>query len=379
MNKKEVLEIRKQFSPDNCAITRICGCYVDHEKNIIMRSKDAFLSLPEEEEFKYFDILRHTLSGKLGKNLVELEFSNEEEAAGGKQEFLLKLRDSRLEDDALIDQFYEKVIQSFEYVENYFIILVSSTYDIPGKASDGTQMFDSSDEVYCHIMCSICPVKLAKPGLSYVPEKNTVESRDRDWVIGAPINGFLFPAFNDRSTDIHHALAYEKKPDNSKEEFYSEMFGTDLPIAPDTQKEIFQDILEEVLDSSGSYDTVKNIFDEVCEFEDENKDNPEPPALEKGDIRRILSDSGVTEEGLKKFDAEYDRRAGAGTKLLVSNILNTKQFHIDSPDVTVKVDPERTDLVETKIVDGRQCIVIAVNDRVEVNGINVHTLLHNKN
>lgn len=157
------------------------------------------------------------------------------------------------------------------------------------------------------------------------------------------------------------------------------MFGTDLPIAPDTQKEIFQDILEEVLDSSGSYNTVKNIFDEVCEFEDENKDNPEPPALEKGDIRRILSDSGVTEEGLKKFDAEYDRRAGAGTKLLVSNILNTKQFHIDSPDVTVKVDPERTDLVETKIVDGRQCIVIAVNDRVEVNGINVHTLLHNKN
>ena len=145
MNKKEVLEIRKQFSPDNCAITRICGCYVDHEKNIVMKSKDAFLSLAEEEEFKYFDILRRTLSGKLGKNLVELEFSNEEEASGGKQEFLLKLRDSRLEDDALIDQFYEKVIQSFEYVENYFIILVSSTYDIPGKASDGTKMFDSSD------------------------------------------------------------------------------------------------------------------------------------------------------------------------------------------------------------------------------------------
>ena len=56
MNKKEILEIRKQFTPANCAITRICGCYVNHEKEKICQSKQAFLSMPEEEAYKYFDI-----------------------------------------------------------------------------------------------------------------------------------------------------------------------------------------------------------------------------------------------------------------------------------------------------------------------------------
>nr|DAM33973.1 MAG TPA: protein of unknown function (DUF4317) [Caudoviricetes sp.] len=48
MNKKEIAEIKKQFTPVNCTITRICGCYVDAEKNKKTKIKEAFLSLPEE-------------------------------------------------------------------------------------------------------------------------------------------------------------------------------------------------------------------------------------------------------------------------------------------------------------------------------------------
>ena len=124
MNKKEVLEIRKQFSPKNCAITRICGCYVDHEKNKKMESKEAFLSLPEEEAFKYFDIFKKTLSGSIGKTMINMEFPIDAEMPGGTQEFLLKLRDSRLEDDMLLEEFYDKVIATYEYAENYYIILM---------------------------------------------------------------------------------------------------------------------------------------------------------------------------------------------------------------------------------------------------------------
>lgn len=76
MNKKEILEIRKQFTPANCAITRICGCYVDHEKEKKMESKEAFLSLPEEEAFKYFDIFKKTLSGTVGKKYIEYGISD---------------------------------------------------------------------------------------------------------------------------------------------------------------------------------------------------------------------------------------------------------------------------------------------------------------
>ena len=152
MNKKEILEIRKQFTPANCAITRICGCYVDHEKNKKMESKEAFLSLPEEEAFKYFDIFKKTLSGTVGKNMLNMEFPLDAEMPGGTQEFLLKLRNSKLEDDMLLEEFYDKVIATYEYAENYYIILIHAMYDIPGRTSDDLEMFDASDEVYEYLI-----------------------------------------------------------------------------------------------------------------------------------------------------------------------------------------------------------------------------------
>ena len=95
MNKKEISEIKKQFTPANCSITRICGCYVDAEKNKKTKIKEAFLSLPEEEMFKYFDIFKKTMSGRLGKDLINLEFPLAQEKEDGTQEFLMRIRASK--------------------------------------------------------------------------------------------------------------------------------------------------------------------------------------------------------------------------------------------------------------------------------------------
>ena len=170
MNKKEISEIKKQLTPANCNITRICGCYVDAEKNKKTELKEAFLSLSEEEMFKYFEIFKKTLSGTLGKNLMNMEFPLAEEKEGGKHEFLMKLRASKLKDDALIESFYDKIIENYDYPENYYIILVHAVYDIPGRTSDGIDMDDASEEIYEHLLCSICPVKLSKAGLCYNAE-----------------------------------------------------------------------------------------------------------------------------------------------------------------------------------------------------------------
>ena len=192
MNKKEISEIKKQFSPANCAITRICGCYVDADKNKKTELKEAFLSLSEEEMFKYFEIFKKTLSGTLGKNLMNMEFPLEEEMEGGRHEFLMKLRKSKLKDDALLESFYDKIIENYDYPENYYIILIHAVYDIPGKTSDGIEMDDASEEIYEHILCSICPVKLSKAGLCYNAEANLIQDRIRDWIVEMPENGFLF-------------------------------------------------------------------------------------------------------------------------------------------------------------------------------------------
>ena len=374
MNKKEVLEIRKQFTPRNCAITRICGCYVDHEKNKKLESKDAFLSLPEEEAFKYFDIFKKTLSGTIGKNMLNMEFPLDAEMPGGTQEFLLKLRNSRLEDDMLLEEFYDKVIATYEYGENYYIILIHAMYDIPGKSTDDLEMFDASEDVYEYLLMSICPVSLSKAGLCYNAEDNRIEDRVRDWIVDMPDKGFLFPAFNDRNTDLHSVLYYTKKSEDLQPEMIEQLLGAQMPMSADTQKETFQMIIEDTLGEDGDYETVRNIHETLNDLIEEHKEEPEPLKLDKRDVKKIFEQSGVSAEKMENFDRNYEENAGEKTSLLASNIAETRKFNIETPDIIIKVNPDRADLVETRIIDGRQCLVIPVDDHIEVNGINVRTM-----
>jgi len=376
MNKKEVTEIKKQFTPNNCAITRICGCYVDGEKDKKATFKDAFLSLPEEEMFKYFDLFRKALSGTVGKNLLNMEFPLATENEGGTQEALLKLRDSRLTDDHLLDEFYTRVIDSYDYAENYLILLVHAVYDIPGKSSDGSEMFDASDEVYDYIHCIFCPVKLSKPALSYYADENIFHERIRDWIVEMPDAGFLFPAFNDRSSDIHSLLYYSKNAENLDNGLTDNLLGCVPPLTAGNQKEAFKILIEETLADTCSYDVVKNIHENLNELIEQHADNPEPLELDKAEVKYLFQKSGVEDEQMETFDEQFDAAAGEHTTLLAGNVASTKKFEIKTAEITISVNPEFADLVETRVIDGRTCIVIGVDDHVEINGIQAKTIIN---
>lgn len=376
MNKKEVTEIKKQFTPNNCAITRICGCYVDGEKDKKATFKDAFLSLPEEEMFKYFDLFRKALSGTVGKNLLNMEFPLSTESEGGTQEALLKLRDSRLTDEHLLEEFYTRVIDSYNYAENYLILLIHAVYDIPGKASDGSEMFDASDEVYDYIHCIFCPVKLSKPALSYYADENIFHERIRDWIVEMPDAGFLFPAFNDRSSDIHSLLYYSKNAENLDNGLTDNLLGCVPPLTAGNQKEAFKILIEETLADTCSYDVVKNIHENLNELIEQHADNPEPLELDKAEVKYLFQKSGVEEEQMETFDEQFNAAAGESTTLLASNVASTKKFEIKTAEITISVNPEFADLVETRVIDGRTCIVIGVDDHVEINGINAKTIMN---
>ena len=371
MNKKEISEIKKQFTPANCAITRISGCYVDGEKNKKTKLKEAFLSLSEEEAFKYFEIFRKTLSGTIGKNLINMNFPLEQEKEGGAQEFLLRLRASKLQDDALVDEFYDRIIDSYDYGENYYIILIHAVYDIPGKSSDGLEMFDASDEIYDHILCSICPVKLSKAGLCYNAETNNIEDRIRDWIVEMPDLGFLFPVFNDRSTDIHGILYYSKNAEQLRSTFVDQLFGCEVPLSAGGQRDTFNTLVEETLGEDCAYDTVMNIHEKLNEWVESQKDSPDPAILTKPEVKRLFEECGVEEEKLEDFDARYEATAGEDASLMAANITNTRRMEIKTPDVVIHVDPDRAELVETRVIDGRRCLVIPMEDNVEINGIRV--------
>lgn len=371
MIKSEVNEIKRLYTPSNCSITRICGCYVDGEKNKKTEFKEAFLSLPEEEIFKYFELLRKTLSGSLGRNLLNLDIPLAREQEGETQDFLLRLRDSKLKDDALLEEFYDRIIGSYDFVGNYLILVIHDTYDVPGKASDGITMDDASDTVFEYILCCICPVNLSKPGLSYIAETNEFHNRVRDWVVEVPETGFMFPCFNDRCADIHSTLYYSKNTEEPHPEFVEGILGCNLPLSAGTQKETFQALIEETLGEDVDYEVVKNIHENLAEMIEEHKEIPEPLVLDKHQVKNLFEKSGVEEEKLTDFERLYDAAAGEDTALFVDNVANTRTFEVKTPDVIVKVNPERADLVNTLLLEGRRCLVIEINDHVEVNGITI--------
>ena len=305
--------------------------------------------------------------------MLNLEFPLSSEEEGGTQEFLLRLRNSKLKDDALLDEFYDRVIGSYEYVGNYLILLIHDAYDVPGKTLDGLTMDDASDTVFEYILCCICPVNLSKPGLSYNAEINEFHNRVRDWIVEMPETGFLFPSFNDRCTDIHSTLYYSKNPEEAHSEFVDGILGAVLPMSAGSQKETFQALIEETLGEEAEYEIVKNIHENLTEMIEEHKEIPEPLMLDKQQVKNLFEKSGVQEEKLNDFDKLYDTAAGEHTSLMVNNVANTRTFEVKTPDVVVKVNPDRADLVNTMTLEGKRCLVIEINDHVEVNGIAIKT------
>ncbi len=374
MNKKEILEIRKLLSKDNCRIDRISSCYIDGNKEKKAQMNQSFLTIPDEEMFKYTEIFKKTLSGTLGKNLINLSYSLDEELTGESQKLLLALRDSELKDEALLDVFYDKMIDTYIYGENYLIILVHGMYDIPKKSKNNEEEFDGSDYVYSFLLCSVCPVNLSKAGLMYDGTTQAFVDKIQDWMLGMPDLGFLYPAFNDRNTDIHSLLYYSKNAGMLHTEITDELLGTGTPTPAEDQKVGFNALVEETFGEDCTFEVVKNIHENLMTIMEEKKDDPDPVSLDQRDVRILLENSGAEKEHMETFEEEYAASTGGQESMLASNLTNTRSFEVKTPDITVKVSPERTDLIETRVLeDGRKYLVIPFDDEIEVNGIRIRS------
>ncbi|MCR5221988.1 MAG: DUF4317 domain-containing protein [Lachnospiraceae bacterium] len=371
MNKKEISEIKKQFTESRCSISKICGCYVDSEKKIKTTFSQPFLTLDTEEMFKYFELLRKSLSGTIGKNLTTLDFPTESESSGGTQEFLLRLRNSGLNDEDLTQEYFDRIISSYDYVGNYLILLIHDTYDVPGKTTDGLMMEDASDSVYEYILTVICPVNLSKPGLSYDAVDNIFVNRIRDWVVEMPESAILFPSFDDRMANIHSLLYYSKDSNDMHDAFIEEILNCPVPMTQASQKQAFNTIIEETIGDSCDLELMKSIHDHLTQMNEESKEQNEILTFDKEEIKQLLIDSGAEDGLFEMYDQTFEAIADPKSVVYASNITNARSFQVKTPSVVVKVDPMRTDLIETRIIDGRECLVIALDGDVEVNGVTI--------
>ncbi len=373
MIEKEIGEIRRTLRYEYTTITRICGCYVNGGGEIISKFGASLGMMSSDEAEKYLSIFKRTLSGTKGKTLFDLSFTSEQVTGGEEHGRLTALKNSRLEDTALLDGFYETVIRSYASEENYVILLTYCAYDVPFKATDG-QKTEGDGTVYPFLLCSICPVKMSRSGLVYNPPEKQFRFGNGENTIAAPEAGFLFPAFDDRMTNIYGALYYAASEERLHEELTAGVLGTAIPMTTSTTRETFHEVLSETMETACNFSVMKNLHREVAQRIEEHKlsHDPEPLVLSKHQTLEILEESGLPEDKREAFIEHFDDSFGKGTDLPPTGLANPKKFEIETPDVLIKVAPDRTDLVEARVIDGIKYILIRAEDGVELNGININ-------
>ncbi len=407
MNKREIMEIKRRFKKESCSIQHMAGCYVDAEKNKLLEFHQNFLNLEEEEFFKYLDIANKGLSGTIGNNLITLEFPLAEEASGGKQQSLMALRASKLEDDAVLSAFFDHVIETYDYLGNYLITLFYDAYDIPMKTSDNLAI-DDSEEVYEYILCCICPVALSKPALGYLEKEGRIGSRIRDWVVGATDTAFLFPAFNERTTDLHSTLVYTKNVKEPHQEFWENGLGCNSKQTATQKRSAFENMIAQTLgaDDEKTNDTILDVQQNLNDYillEEEQIEKDASIPLEPSVVSEILEQSGISERKTEKIVASYenyfedalpDAKEILDAKAIKSNEVRVEKKHLEEQvidltkqlkdagiitrdgketDIVVKVSAEKVPSITTAFVDGKRCLVIPIeaDEVAKVNGEDV--------
>lgn len=374
MNDKEIGEIRRHLRRDRSNMTAIYGCYVNQNKEIISEFRESLGIMPENEAEKYFALLKRTLSGSIGKNLIDITFKTSQVAGSPEHQMLMDLRKTNLKDDELRQAFYHKVIESLSFETNYLILLGCDTYDVPFKSKDDETQNDSSEETYTYIVCAVCPVKETKPNLHYVPEEKSFHDGGMTQNCSAPELGFLFPAFDNRATNIYNALYYNHSPKENHQAFVEAIFNTPIPKPAAEQKTSFEALLTTAINEECSLDLMQTIHEQITQRIDMHKESkiPDPLMITKEDMKDVLNSCGVAEEKIAKFSVDYDEAFGFEADLHPKNIIDTKHFEIKTPDVSIKVDPTRSDLIETRVIGGVKYILICADENVEVNGVSIH-------
>ena len=378
MDKKGIAEIKKCFKKEDCRIDRMVSCFLNEEGEIISRFSDSFYALEDKELFKYCELFKQSLSGKIGRNLYTLAFPLEEEAEGGKQNTLYKLLQSELKDEVLYNAFFEKVRQDYPILGKHLLLLAHGVYDIPSKTSDGLTLEDASEQVYSFILFALCPVSLLKEGLCFDKQSDSFVSRSEDFVVQKPEISFLYPAFHDRSSDIHELLYRCKKREDSLDTLPEVLFGTSLPMGEKQQKNCFSKLVEEILQEDCTFENVRLLQEELAELQNKENEEEREQSLPKNQVKALLEKAGASEEQLLNFSSLYDEELGDKNEKLFLENLADNTLRLDSENLHLRIKNEVSAILESRIIDGKEYLLLPISDNLECNGISIRRRLSAK-
>lgn len=370
MNEKELREIKRRFRPDKSNIPNIVGCFVNANGEIISRFSQSILLSENDESEALLKVMKKTLSGSLGTNLIDIEFSTKDVLEADTHKLLMSLRDTALKDSSALERFYDKVRESVHFDGNYVILLANDIYDVFTKENDEES---GSSTTFSYVICSVCPLKDTDAGLFFRESDRLFHSVASNAVLTSPMLGFMFPTFEDRMSNIYHSLFYTKDLAATHTEFMQNVFGKNPPMPAKVQKSTFDYCIKTALGDDCSLDTIKSVNRQIAEMVEEHKELkiPEPLTLTKATVKTILENCGADEAATERLEKEIDESFGKNAELRPKNIVKSGAMEIKLPDIVLKVKPEAQSLVSTQVIGGKKYILIEATEAVEVNGIDI--------
>ena len=373
MTDKEFAEIKRRFKPDKNNINNVKGCYVSSTKEIKSTFRIPATMLPDEQKEWLMKIMKKPITGAVGRNLMDIEFSADQVTDGEEHKLLSAIRETELEDEEKLTELYQKIIDSYITDSSYLILLAYDRYDVPAYSKNDENLEDST-EMFRYFVCAVCPIKITKTALGFSTADNEFKNIGGETSVSSPEIGFMFPCFDDRRTNIYNAVFYTKSTKDSYPDVVEALFGVTAQMPAAEQKETFRTLVSDSTSESRNFEFVQSVHGMISDMITEHKESkdPEPLMLDKNDVKRVLRTCGAKEEEMTDFDEKFTSGFGETAVIPPQNIINPKQFELKNSYVTINIDPQYSFMVNTKVIDGVKYVMVRADEGVEVNGISIH-------
>lgn len=370
MTERELREIKRRFRPGVNNIANITGCLVNENRVIISKINQSIALSDSDVGERLLGVMKRALSGTLGSNLTDIAFSTAQVSGSEEHRLISELRNTHLKDEAALEKFYAKVIDSVSFSGNFVILLANDIYDVFTKGKDGA---GDSTAVFSYIVCAVCPIQNVDGGVCFREGDSLFHAISSSAVLSNPELGFMFPAFDDRAANIYNALFYTRSISESHEDFIKNIFGTKAPIPPAEQKLSFNQCIKESFGEDCDIDMIKSVQRQVSEMIESHKEAkiPEMLTVNGATLKSVFENCGIDEQKIEKFGQAIEENFGVNAEIFPKNLVETKKFELKTPDVTIKVNPDAKELVCTEVINGVKYILIRATEGVEVNGVSV--------
>ena len=370
MNRKELSEIRNHFNPEAKYFTmeRVLTAFVDSQRNVRGVCLRNASSIASAELQILIDTMKKVLNTSLGKQSSELAFRNHAYGEDGAQTFLSAVLKSELRQEDTAHQFLGKLAETLDSESPYAVLAAYCTYAPPRKTKMDELDEEGSDQVFRYIVTALCPIAKTEGTLVYNQfDDEILRQENPNAVISkAPMDGFFFPVFSDRATDVHHVLYYTKTPNTPNEKLVDTFLECDVEPTVEEQQDDMKQVLDTLLGDDLTYETVTTVNEKLEQIVAKNKTDDAPTEVTGRILKRMLSEAGVPEEKLERTEQVFADTVG--TSLKPERLVAPKTV-IKTPEIVVNVKNGAKDKVRLDKINGRHCMVIELDDAViEVNG-----------